>query len=239
MAEQLQSSGYLLKKEKLAPLASDYPHKVMLLESSNPYPGFYDEYFLPTTARERLPKSVYIVLRNFDISHEDDFIRMTMHIKEHHNLAFDAALCSISLFNEPAISIRVSMDNYSELPLLIGHYQQVGVKFLPIRPIKTFQSLIKIRRFFDIHKLGDGIFKDNDKADTFYIKVSRYLKWDDFERLTITIRNNFDHKSYDAAQAILYNKNGVIELVRIYDQKSDIAVLQSLKLKYETEIARL
>jgi len=238
MAENLQSLGYLLKKEKLASLASDHAHTELLLESLEPFPGFYEEYFVPTTPREQKPKSVFMVIKNFDVCHEDDFIRMTTHIKRDHHIVFDAALSSIVLFNEPSTTIRVNMDDYTQLPELISHYKQVGVKFQPEKQVKPFQSLIKIRRFFDLEVMAEGVYKDADKPDTYYLQVPLFMTWSEFETATIAIRNNFDYKTYDAAQAAIYNKPGIIELVRIYDRKADILKLRSLRQKYIIEVER-
>ena len=238
MADNIQSLGYLLKKEKLATLASEQPHPELLLESLQPYPGFYEEYFLPTNAREQRPKSVFMVIKNFDVCHEDDFIRMTMHIKRDHKIKFDAALSSIVLFNEHATSIRVNMDDYGQLTELITHYKQVGVKFQPAKLVKPFQSLIKIRRFFDLELMAEGIYKDADKPDTYYLRVPIFMTWEEFEKVTIAIRNNFDYKTYDAAQAAIYNKDGIVELVRIYDRKAGLSKLQSLRQKYIIEVER-
>lgn len=238
MAEHIQSLGYILKKEKLATLASDHPHPELLLESLEPYPGFYEEYFLPTNLREQRPKSVFMVIKNFDVCHEDDFIRMTMHIKRDHRIKFDAALSSISLYNEPTTSIRVHMDDYSQLPDLIKHYKEVSVKFQSGKQVKPYQSLIKIRRFFDLKVLAEGVFKDNDKENTYYITIPLFMTWEEFEKATIAIRNNFDYKTYDAAQAAIYDKPGIVELVRIYDLKADLSKLQSLQQKYSIEAER-
>ena len=238
MTGNIQSLGYLLKKEKLATLASDQVFSVMLLESLEPFPGFYEEYFVPTTAREQKPKSVFMVIKNFDVCHEDDFIRMTMHIKRDHNIKFDAALSSIMLFNEPTTTIRVHMENYSQLSELITHYKSVGVKFQAAKQVKPFQSLIKIRRYFDLDVMAEGIFKDVDKKDTYYLELPGFMTWDEFEKATIGIRNNFDYKTYDAAQAAIYDKSGIVELVRIYDLKADLSKLQSLRNKYLIEVER-
>ena len=60
----------------------------------------------------------------------------------------------------------------------------------------------------------------------------------EFEKATIAIRNNFDYKTYDAAQAAIYDKPGIVELVRIYDRKADLSKLQSLQQKYIIEVER-
>lgn len=238
MTGKIQSLGYLLKREKLASLASDHSLPEMLLESLEPFPGFYEEYFIPTNASEKKPRSVFMVIKNFDVCHEDDFIRMTMHIKRDHKIKFDAALSSIMLFNEQVNSIRVHMEDYSQLPELLNHYKQVGVKFFSSKAVKPYQSLIKIRRYFDLEIIGVGLFRDLDKVDTYYLQLPLYLSWDEFEKATISIRNNFDYKTYDAAQAAIYDKAGIVELVRIYDRKADVAKLQSLRQRYMIEVER-
>jgi hypothetical protein len=238
MTENIQSLGYLIKKEKLATLASEHSLPELLLESLDPFPGFYEEYYVPTTASEKKPKSVFIVIKNLDVNHEDDFIRMTMHIKRDHHVKFDAAVSTILLFNEPVSAIRVHMDDYSQLPELIEFYKNVGLKFQSDRTVKPFQSLIKIRRYFDFEVMAKGIYKDMDKQDNYFIEVPSYLDWDEFEKATISIRNNFDYKTFDAAQAAIYNKQGIVELVRIYDLKANLSKLQSLQQKYIVEIER-
>lgn len=238
MAENILSLGYLLKREKLATLASDQVHPELLLESLEPYPGFYEEYFVPTNDKDQQPKSVFMAIKNFDVCHEDDFIRICMHIKRDHNIKFEAALSSIVLFNEPTTTIRVMMEDYGQLAELINHFKQVGVKFHSAKQVKPYQSLIKIRRFFDLKFLAEGIYKDNDRLDTYYFTVPLYMTWSEFEKATLSIRNNFTYKTYDAAQAAVYNKEGILELIRIYDQKADISKLQSIQQKYLIEVAR-
>jgi len=238
MAENIHSLGYLLKKEKLATLVSDHAFPELLLESLDPYPGFLNEYAVPTTAREQKQRSVFLIIRNFDVCHEDDFIRITMHIKCDHQVKFDAALSSISLFNEPATAIRFNMEDFSQLPELISHYRQVGIKPLANKKVKPYQSLIKIRRYFDLIVMAEGIYKDADIEDTYYIRVPLFMTWNEFEKATITIRNNCDQKTYDAAQAAIYNKAGIVELVRIYGSDTDLMNLQSLQHKYNIETER-
>ena len=236
MAENIQLLEYLLNREKLASLALDYGHNELLLESLESYPGFYEEYFVPTTASEQRPKSVFIVIKNFDVCHEDDFIRMSMHIKSDYKILVDAVLSSIVLFNEPATTIRVHRDDFGQLPALINHYYQEGIKFQPVKNVEPYQSQIKIRRFFDLEVMSDVIYKDLDKADTYYLKVPLYITWEEFEKATIAIRNTFDYKTYDAAQAAIYDKPGIGELVRIYDHKADLSKLQSIQHKYIIEV---
>lgn len=238
MATQIQAIGYLLKKEKLATYDTQVAHAELILEGLAPFPGFYEQYFLPTSAKEETPKSLFLVIKDFDVCHEDEFIRMCSHVQREHKVKFNAALSSIQLLNQPATCIRINMDDYSGLESLIQHFKLVGVKFQTSKAVKAYQSLIKIRRFFNLELLEDGIFKDQDKSDTYYIEVPAYMTWEEFEATTLEIRNNWDYKVYDAAQAAIYNRNGIVELVRIFDLKADIEKLRYLHQKYSKEANR-
>ncbi|MBL0135884.1 MAG: hypothetical protein IPP79_18870 [Chitinophagaceae bacterium] len=48
-----------------------------------------------------------------------------------------------------------------------------------------------------------------------------------------------NHKLYDAAQAAIYDKSGLVDLVRIFDRKADVEILDQLRLKYLNEFERM
>ena len=235
----INSTGYLLKKEKLATLASPHSFHELVLEDLDQFPGFYDHYFIPVNEDEKRPRSIFIVLKELDSCKEDAFIRMTMNIKRKCRIKFDAALATLQLFNKPMLSIRVFMDNYDVLPELISYYKNEGLSFHSRKEIKPFLSLIEIRKYFELEVLDEGIYKDLDQCDTYYFQMPGYLSWDLFESITISIRNNMSHKLYDAAQAAIYEKSGILDLTRIYDKKNDLDFLKLLRQKYIREFERL
>lgn len=235
----VESLGYILKKEKLASLASDINFKDLILEDLDQYPGFYDQYFIPASEREKRPRSVFLILKEFDVCREDQFIRMTTKIKNRYKPDFDAALGVLQLFNTPEPCIRVFMDDYSRVGELLSFYKQAGLQFQPHRTVPAFMSLIKIRKFFLMSPMAEGIYKSMDQDDIYYFRIPGFLEWEDFERITIHIRNNWTHKIYDAAQVSIYDKSGMIEMVRIFDLKGDLEKLSYLKLRYAHEIERL
>ena len=237
--QPIESLGYILKKEKLASLASDKNFKELILEDLDQYPGFYDQYFIPANENEKRPQSIFLILKEFDLCHEDEFIRLTREIKIRYKIGFDAVPGNLQLFNHGAPCIRVYMDDYHQIGDLLNYYRQGGLQFQPHVKVAPFVSLIKLKKFFLMKPLAEGIYKSIDQDDIYYFDISRYLKWDDFERITIQIRNNWTHKIYDAAQVSLYDKNGMIEMVRIFDLKCDLDKLTYLKQKYALEIGRL
>lgn len=235
----VESLGYILKKEKLASLASEINFRELILEDLDQYPGFYDQFFIPANENEKRPRSIFLILKEFDICHEDQFIRMTAEIKHKHKIGFDAALGNLQLFNQQAPCIRVYMDDYAQIPELLGHYRHMGIHFQPHTKVAPFQSLIKLKKFFLMEPMAEGIYKSVDQDDIYYFVVPAYLDWNDFEKITVQIRNNWSNKIYDAAQVSLYDKSGMIEMVRIFDLKADLEKLTYLRQKYSIEIARL
>ncbi len=234
----IKSLGYILKKEKLASLATNKDYHELILEDLDPFPGFYDQYFIPKNDQEAKPRSVFVVLRELDLCKEDKFIRITMEIKKEKSFKFDCALAIIQLFNKPTPCLRIFMDDYDLISDLIGYYKEAGLQFQTRKEVKPFYSLIEVRKYFEIEALADNIFVDVEQDDTYYLQVPSYLDWDNFEKVTIFIRNNIEHKIYDAAQAAIYDKSGLVDLVRIYDKKTNLSTLERLRDKYMAEVGR-
>jgi hypothetical protein len=63
-----------------------------------------------------------------------------------------------------------------------------------------------------------------------------FLTWEEFEKATVIVRNSSDFKQYDAAQAAIYEKSGVVDLVRIYSKRISQEELRILKTRYAAEV---
>jgi hypothetical protein len=236
--QKIESLGFIIKKEKLATFVSEVRYPELVLEDIDPFPGFYDQHNHPTNEKEHKPRSVFIIFKEFDVCHEDEFIRKTAHLRSEHKIEFDAVLGTLTLFNKPIPCVRVFMDDYDLLRELIKHYKQMGLVFAPYKDVKPYQSLIKLRKYFEMDRMEKGIYHAADQHNTYYIEVPKFMGWDDFEQVSIAIRNNWDHKIYDAAQAAIYEKNGIVDMVRIYDKKISLQNLQYLQEKYSYESNR-
>lgn len=236
--KHIESLGFVIKKEKLTNLAADFKYNELLLEDLDPFPGFYDHFHIPMSENEQKPRSIFAIVRSMSFEDMDDFIRMTMAIKKVFPHKFDAVMGRLDLQNSLASCLRIYMEDYNVLPELIKLYNKQGIAFLSNKVVKPYSSLINVRKYFSLTSIAPDIYQDDDMPDTYYFPVGKYLPWNKFETVTIAIRNNWDHKVYDAAQAGIYVKTGVLEMVRIYDRKATIEHLAYLKEKYEIEIAR-
>ena len=237
--KHIESLGFVIKKEKIANLETDHNFSELILEDVDPYPGFYDHYHVPMNEDEQKPRSLFAVIKNNNLDQMDDFIRTTVNIRKDTGLEFDAIMGLLELQNQTVGCIRINMEEYEPLPEIIRHYSNHGIEFLANRSIKPYISIISLRKYFIMDEISDRIYKDTEMPNSFYIKVDKYLNWEQFEKISIMIRNNWQHKIYDAAQAGVYCREGVVELIRIYDRDTNMENLKYLKEKYDIEISRI
>lgn len=237
-AKTIESMGFVLKKETLSLLESEHKFSELILEDLDPYPGFYDHFHIPLSEEEKKPRSIFALTKDMTFVQMDEFIRNTNSVKSNFGTRFDAVIGRLMLQNNPVTCIRIYMDDYTALPLLIERYKQSGIEFLPYRTVKPYSSLITIRKFMRLEKIVPNFYRDLELKDTYYFKVDKYVQWSKFETISINIRNNNNHKVYDAAQAGYYNPDGIVEMIRIYDPKATLDNLIFLKEKYDIEIER-
>ncbi|MEZ4907165.1 MAG: hypothetical protein R2771_05885 [Saprospiraceae bacterium] len=56
----------------------------------------------------------------------------------------------------------------------------------------------QISKFYDIEEIGDGLYKDIDTENMYYISIPHQLNWELFRNLTLKIKNNISNRNYDA-----------------------------------------
>lgn len=229
----IQSVGTIVKKENLSSVES-IPHgKVLCLESQLPYPGYHG-----TTIPDSLePESLFVVTKF--IYDDEKIIRAIKSIKSSGEYNFDAVPGTIIMQNNPVNIIRIKGSSYTEIPKLCALFNQHGIEFEKTKKISSYKDIIKIRKFFRMEKLDDGIYKDMDFPEYFYLEVPSLISWDSFTEITKAIRYNSGNIIFDAAQTSIYNNTGLIDFVRIYNKIEDIGNLKSIRENYLKEYNKI
>lgn len=231
--------GYILKKEELATLATELKLSELILEDLDQFPGLYDHYFVPGSEKEMLPRSLFLILKEYDVCQEDAFLRKIKQIKAETEIVFDAVLGNVNVYNKTTPCIRIYMDHYNELPALLEELKKRDFKFQSAQHIKPYHSIIKLRKFFNLKQVEPGIYFDVDQKGHWYIEVPKFISWDDFEKVTPIVRNNISFKQYDAAQAAIYRDRGIVELVRIFSLVATAEDCRLIKARYAAEISSM
>ena len=238
--ERIEALGYITKMETLATLKYKEPLPILVLEDMAPFSGYYDTYNVPRNLKEVMPRSVFFVVRAFHEHNEDDFIRLTQKIKRlHPDYCFDAVFGQLTVLNQRSQAIRVKLDDLDLIPNLARLYQEGGVVFARPREIREFTTIIKVRKYFEMEVMTEGIYHDLDQPNTYYLEVGVEPDWADFEDIYKNVKNNYDFKSFDAAIGSMYRKLGLVDFIRIYSADIRIEQLKYLQDRFRSELKRV
>jgi hypothetical protein len=196
------------------------------LESLHPFPGYHG-----TTVPDRTdPKSLFLVTKN--IYGDDRIIRSIKQVKKNFPHFFDGAPGLINLYNKPTGVIRLKYLPYNLVGELISAFQDLGLEFIKNRKVNNYGSIIKITKYFMLQEVSEGIWHDQNWKELYYLNLPLQLRWNSFEKITSSIKNNVEDNNFDAALTTLYDKDGVLDLVRIYDENSCQGKLIFIHEKY-------
>lgn len=238
--ERIEAFGYIVKKETLATLEYKESLPALVLEDMAPFSGYYDLYNVPRNTKEVIPRSVFIVIRPFHEPNENEFIRNTQKIKrDNPGFDFDAVIGQLTVLNERTYCIRIKLDDLDILPQLIDLYAKSGIVFSRPKQIRDFATIIKVRKYFDMEVLSEGIYRDLDQANTYYLEVTREPEWADFENIYNNIKNNYEYKTFVAAIGSMYRKCGLVDFIRIYSEDIKIDQLKYLRDRFRSELKRV
>ncbi|MCF8228969.1 MAG: hypothetical protein K9G58_02225 [Bacteroidales bacterium] len=226
----LEIIGTIEKKETLVSLGYDE----MVLESLHPYPGYHG-----TTVPDNTdPKSAFLITKkNYT---EEEIIRATSKAKKLCPVFFDGSPGEVDLFNSRSSCIRIKgLTNYKLIPEVLKAYHQAGIELAKGKTIKPYEGLIKIKKYFLLDELDNGIYLDRETPEMGYFEIPVELTFDQFEQITLDIKRNIKENKWDAALGILYRKTGLVDVIRIYDTNVCLGQCLFLHEKYTKEIDKL
>jgi hypothetical protein len=236
--KRLDTIGLIIKKEKLASYEASIPLNELILEDLAPFPGYYDSFHVHLPDKDLITSHLFFVLKEFDYFNDDRFIRMTLAIKAATGIEFDAVPGQLQLFNINHPCIRIRLQHMDTIPPLADAYKGAGMDFVRYRNVKPYDSLIKIKTFFPLEELDEGIYHHTDHPELYFITIPFMPDWETFEEITLKVRSNAEFKHFDAALASAYTRQGMLEMVRVYTESCTSGQLQELRRNYFREMNR-
>lgn len=236
--KRLETTGLIIKKEKLASYETSVPLQTLILEDLAPFPGYYNSFHAPVPDKDLIPSHLFFVLKEFDYFNDDEFVRKTLAIRAATEIEFDAVPGQLQLFNLTHPCIRIRLQNIDSILPLVDAYKGAGMDFSRYKHVKPYDSLIKIKTFFPLKELEEGVYHHIQRPEEFFIAIPFMPDWKNFEEITLKIRRNAEFKHYDAALASAYTQQGMLEMVRIYTESCTPGQLQELRHKYCREMNR-
>jgi len=227
-----ETVGTISKNELLASFDYD-TDKAMVLETLQPYPGYNG-----TTVPDSLGINSLFFVTNKKHSGET-IIRASMEVRKKFEPTFDAVPGTITVFNTPEPCIRIKhLHKIEVVEPMIKLYREAGISFLKSKKIPSFDGLIKIRKYFTLDMVDDGIYFDLDVPHIAYFQIPNLLTWAQFAKITFSIRPNVYCNNFDAALGVFFTKKGVVDVVRVFYESLEVKDIKFLRTKYLEEISR-
>lgn len=234
MSERIiETVGTITKKELIASVENEIYSNKLVVENHEPYPGYHG-----TTIPDTLePESLFAIAK---LHYNDERIyRAITIVKKAISQNFDGAAGTVTYQNKGYTCVRLKQLPYRFVGDVLSEFEKCGIEFRKERKVAPFQSLIKVRKFFSVQMIVDGIYQDADDKKVSYIEIPVLLRWPSFEKITMNIKYNMDDRNWDAAQTSMFYKNGLKDFVRVYDQDSCKGKLLHIREKYLEAVAKL
>lgn len=227
-----QTIGTVTKEEKIASVESETFTNVLLLESELPFPGYHG-----STVPDKLePDAIFAVTKL--MYNDERIIRCIQSVKKQLTMSFDAAPGSLHIQNKDVNFIRFKGLKYKDFGDVIRKFEECGIEFKKKRVVSPYTTLIRVRKFFKLKEVLDGIYADMDNNKFAYLQIPVQMRWNRFKRITMDIRYNVEDKHYDAAQTSIYTEKGLMDFVRIYDKEFCQGKLIFIREKYLEAISK-
>jgi len=226
--------GSLLKEETLEVIDSKILPNTIVLEATNPFPGYYEYY--EGIQKDVKPHYIYLLTdKKYDL---EDFTRATQKIMSHFEANFHAAIGTITIFNNvyPVVRIR-RLTKYDQIQDLQTCYKEEGIKFKSNSPIPhNSKAMIHLDKFFALEEIGDGYFLDHIEPNHGYFTIPQKLNWKQFAHLTQQVKYNMEMLHFDVSLGFIYDNFKAIDIIRVYAENLNLELLKKIRSKFVERI---
>lgn len=218
--------GKITKREKVASVQNETNSNVLVLETLSPFPGYHG-----LTVPDNLdPNSLFAITKS---SHKEERLqRAIQDVRKTLPYSLDAAPAFINVQNENRSAIRFKDLKYSLIGDVVKEFQNLGIDFSRAKKVSEAETIIKVYKFFNLEKLKENFYRDIDEPNYNYFIIPGLLRWQSFEKMTMSCKYNLTDNNFDAAIATAYIDNNIVDFVRIYDITPGITKLEEIRQKY-------
>jgi hypothetical protein len=213
-------------------------YKVMILES-DPRPGYFAEGGFPEHLKHVHDHHLYVVIKNPVSCMQDKIIRYACRIKKENNLSLHASPGQLTLFNETHPCIRIRTTEVAYLDVFISEFQKIGIDFMHKKHVKPYTSFIQYKKQIDFVKMGEGIYKDANEPNRYFVSIAKDIEFDMFKKMMTDTKNNCDFNLFDAALVYYHENDCTHDMVSLYSEHCDEKRLPEMKEFLDREINKL
>ena len=222
--------GSLIKEETLEVIDSKILPNTIVLEATNPFPGYYEYY--DGLQKDILPHYIYLVTdREYKL---EEFTRATQKIMSHFDVKFHAAVGTITIYNDIYYAIRIRrLTSYDQIVALQKDFVNEGILFKTNGSIPhNSKAMIRLNKFFALDEISNGFYLDHIEANHGYFTIPQKLDWKQFEELTKKVKYNMEMLHFDVSLGFIYDNFQARDMIRVYAENMNLDLLKKIKTKY-------
>jgi len=221
-----QKYGTILKREALRNACFDESCPHLVLESGDPFPGFYcsEKHPVDISCKE---KSYYLPVQSVTCCHDDFICRISLEVFDKFSL--QACPAQVTLMGKYVRAVRVkNLENhfFHEVVDVFGKH---GISFFNNRKITPYLGYISLKAFFEVKSIGENIFQNLLSPDIYYLIIPESIEWKLFEKLITYQKSNEGFKNFDAATGYWMSKPSFVDFLRIYGKNLSLKQLNTIR----------
>lgn len=219
--------GKITLQENISPIERNKVNGTFVIHIPNPLASYYSRF-----TEVNRPNSIVFVTKN-PVSFER-ILRATKIINKTNDLTINGAKCEVTIGRNKYSGIRVmGIDRYTSIDRIQTAYLEAGFEFhKSVRISKGTDALIRVNKFFNMIDEEEKIYRSSSNKDRFYFEVPRYMNWDEFREITFDIKNNISVSNYDIAKGIIYENDGITDILRVIKPNITVAMVRQIREKY-------
>jgi len=234
MNKTFEVIGYTTKEEQVNALTQSILKNTFVLDVCHPFPGYNRDKLEHLT----VPRGIlFVTSKEYEWN---KILRTTKKISNFLEYDINGSYASVVLGNHFYHSLRVKgIPSYEEIPIVQHAYQEEGFEFMKGKATKgDITALIKVKKFYLLEQIDEGIYADKVNVDMHYILIDRELNWELFRKITQKIKNNTTNRNFDVVLGALYMDMSMKEMIRVYKPNISVELLREIKSSYQKEIVK-
>ncbi len=234
MSKTFEVTGYTTKEEQVNALTQSILKNTFVLDICHPFPGYNRDKLEHLT----IPRAIlFVTSKEYEWN---KILRTTKKISNYLDYEISASYSSVILGNQHYHALRVKgIPSYDEIPIVQHAYQEEGFEFMKSKSVKgDVTAVIKVKKFYLLEKIEEGIYADKINLDMSYILIDRELNWELFRKITERIKNNISNRNFDVVLGAFYMDMSMKEMIRIYKPNISLDLLKEIKTLYQKEIVK-
>lgn len=227
----MSAYGLIEKKEHVHTLKMKSLKKYLVLESVDPFPGAHIRH------KSHFVKFYYLAIKPDRL---DQDIKIAAQSAEGQiSEEVSSALGEITIDNKSYYVMRLRNISENVFPRLIKAYEYEGINMYPFEKSLHGDAWMKVRKFFHLEEIEEGIFTDLDDPYIGYLQLPRKLDWDELEKLTQNVKKETSHSNFDKALGTIYKGGEPVEVIRIFSPNMTEDVLKQISESFRKHFSDL